>query len=727
MSLSARVEALARALGSDFKALFQGKVDKVEGQRLSSNDFTGLEKLQLANMPDAISAAVISALRQFRGDGAAVTTATATLDKAFAGKWVSLTYAGAVVTMPSADTLLSGQTIRLLNRSSGQITLLAQGTQGIVVNKVSYSSVTLEAGQVFELACNRGNTAWYVVDQGWLDIDSLLPSLSGLGGQNLFYNTAMRLASVADIADGWRLDGPSGSVGDSTGVMTLVPSFMNPDENAQRIVVTKLNNSSLYRSLTGEPSQPLARVAEGMSVTASINMKGTAGLGLRIFIQAIDSAGGVISVINGLVNVLNGGVQRFSLAYANLPAKTVRVQVFYRLYSSAVDSGTADFARPMLQIGPLSGWVEDTRVKANVGDALTQMRSFGLGADVAPYVKDYNTPTVGGIYRASAADSANIPPNSNTTVLFNGRYSQTGGYQLVGELAPSKAGTRLFARGQYGGTYYDYREVAFTDNPTFVGPVTIKTGPLTISSDTLPVISTLNSPGGKYKILRFASNNQPRWDVGGTDGAESGSNAGTDFYINRFADDGTFLDSPFGINRATGVVRMGSATVSGAFRLGQFTLATRPSAAASSGCEIDVTDTPGGPQRQRSNGTAWLVLNVGGWTNLTLNSGATASTNHPPQYRMVGDSVELRGKFTLTAALDANTAFTIATLATGFRPAGLANDSEVVRMPVCSASQLAANVQAIANRVGSLAVVSGTALTANAVIDLSAARFSTTA
>ena len=50
MSLVARVTALASAVGSDFKALFSGKVDKVEGKELSSNDFTTVQKDQLATL-----------------------------------------------------------------------------------------------------------------------------------------------------------------------------------------------------------------------------------------------------------------------------------------------------------------------------------------------------------------------------------------------------------------------------------------------------------------------------------------------------------------------------------------------------------------------------------------------------------------------------------------------------------------------------------------------------
>lgn len=158
---------------------------------------------------------------------------------------------------------------------------------------------------------------------------------------------------------------------------------------------------------------------------------------------------------------------------------------------------------------------------------------------------------------------------------------------------PGKAGTRLFARSQYGGTFYDYREVAFTDNPTFLGPVTIKQGPLTISSGGLPpVINTLSSPAGKYRILRYASNQQVRWDLGCNDTAEAGSNTGSDFYLNRFADDTTYMDSPLLITRSTGETRLTRLTVAGPVRIGQFTMATRPSAAANNGYTIDVTEMP---------------------------------------------------------------------------------------------------------------------------------------
>ena len=50
--------------------------------------------------------------------------------------------------------------------------------------------------------------------------------------------------------------------------------------------------------------------------------------------------------------------------------------------------------------------------------------------------------------------------------------------------------------------------------------------------------------------------------------------------------------------------------VAGPMRWGQYTLSTLPSAAAYSGCNIDVVNATGGPKTCRSNGTNWHILNT---------------------------------------------------------------------------------------------------------------------
>lgn len=54
-----------------------------------------------------------------------------------------------------------------------------------------------------------------------------------------------------------------------------------------------------------------------------------------------------------------------------------------------------------------------------------------------------------------------------------------------------------------------------------------------------------------------------RWSISGNATLESGSNAGSDFQISRFNDAGSFIDSPFFINRATGSVGIGTLTPTG--------------------------------------------------------------------------------------------------------------------------------------------------------------------
>ena len=54
----------------------------------------------------------------------------------------------------------------------------------------------------------------------------------------------------------------------------------------------------------------------------------------------------------------------------------------------------------------------------------------------------------------------------------------------------------------------------------------------------------------------------------------------------------------------------GAVTCGGPVRVGQFTLASLPSASAFTGYEIDVTDAAGGAKRCRSDGTNWKIINT---------------------------------------------------------------------------------------------------------------------
>lgn len=60
------------------------------------------------------------------------------------------------------------------------------------------------------------------------------------------------------------------------------------------------------------------------------------------------------------------------------------------------------------------------------------------------------------------------------------------------------------------------------------------------------------APSGATKLLRYLTGLLARWTVGGTATAESGSDVGSDFAIQRFSDAGALLGTPLLINRKTG-------------------------------------------------------------------------------------------------------------------------------------------------------------------------------
>jgi hypothetical protein len=97
-------------------------------------------------------------------------------------------------------------------------------------------------------------------------------------------------------------------------------------------------------------------------------------------------------------------------------------------------------------------------------------------------------------------------------------------------------------------------------------------GDLTISKANAGIsLEKAASTQGCYITTKM--NALPRWQmVIGDAVAESGSNVGSNFIVNRFNDAGTYLDAPLAINRATGVVTAsGLAPIPTAAGVGQWT------------------------------------------------------------------------------------------------------------------------------------------------------------
>ncbi|WP_376787033.1 MULTISPECIES: phage tail tip fiber protein [Pseudomonas] len=212
------------------------------------------------------------------------------------------------------------------------------------------------------------------------NIVNLTNSVGNAGGENLVWNPDFnKAAGVAnDLPDGYDADGP-GNAGASTGVFALVPSFMNSAEKAQRITVTGIDTSALYRSIRNSRTRT-PKVSEGQAVCSSINVMGTAGLGFRIFMQQLNASGALITTTPSDLTILNGSAQRVFLTIPVLAAGVTQIVMFYRVYGgTSVTSGFIDMARPQVEYGIVpTGWKNNGQVEvlaqsatSNAVDALT--------------------------------------------------------------------------------------------------------------------------------------------------------------------------------------------------------------------------------------------------------------------------------------------------------------------------------------------------------------------
>lgn len=98
-------------------------------------------------------------------------------------------------------------------------------------------------------------------------------------------------------------------------------------------------------------------------------------------------------------------------------------------------------------------------------------------------------------------------------------------------------------------------------HPTDTSRFAVAGGTLT-GGLTAPAVA-VNGAAGAYRSLNFNTNGVLRWALGEDNAAESGSNAGSNFFIARYNDAGAGLGTPVSINRANGGVTIGTLSVSG--------------------------------------------------------------------------------------------------------------------------------------------------------------------
>ncbi|WP_288587646.1 DUF2793 domain-containing protein [uncultured Methylobacterium sp.] len=129
-----------------------------------------------------------------------------------------------------------------------------------------------------------------------------------------------------------------------------------------------------------------------------------------------------------------------------------------------------------------------------------------------------------------------------------------GGANLV-----TAAGDTAVATSDAAGTWrvVDY---ARASGKAVTAPSAAEVGLGATNTPTLAGLFINGSPG-TYRTLTFQSNYTTRFVMFAGPETESGNNVGSNFAINRYADNGDYVDTPFAINRATGQTSLSSLTV----------------------------------------------------------------------------------------------------------------------------------------------------------------------
>jgi hypothetical protein len=185
------------------------------------------------------------------------------------------------------------------------------------------------------------------------------------------------------------------------------------------------------------------------------------------------------------------------------------------------------------QILSLNGWTQGTGTPGEIGTAIT---IYG----------DANTTFKTGIRFVSAFNQAGVDfrmavqgASANAIWLKAGQY-----------VAFDNAGTN--------GAAANVRLSGDGTSLNIAGPV-VATSTITVGTSTGATSAVLlDSAAGNNRTLWFQTAGLSRWYLYASSTAEGGSNAGSDFIVQNCNDAGTVLGTPLQINRATGLVTIGS-------------------------------------------------------------------------------------------------------------------------------------------------------------------------
>lgn len=144
-------------------------------------------------------------------------------------------------------------------------------------------------------------------------------------------------------------------------------------------------------------------------------------------------------------------------------------------------------------------------------------------------------------------------------VIGAGLITFAGAVQGIAPVNAADFTTKSYVDAQIGGTFSqaqaDARYLQLTGGTLtggLIGTSASLSSTLTVGGNTAPGAISLNGPAAQIRAINFTTAGVMRWAVFANNTAESGSNNGSGFGINRYSDAGVFLDMPFSISRPSG-------------------------------------------------------------------------------------------------------------------------------------------------------------------------------
>jgi hypothetical protein len=155
-------------------------------------------------------------------------------------------------------------------------------------------------------------------------------------------------------------------------------------------------------------------------------------------------------------------------------------------------------------------------------------------------------------------------------------YFRTAGNATVGSesaygftdlIAGNKSWLRVLPSGRtlIGNTAYDdgASQLQVAGNATASGQLTANGGQINVNNTAGYAATMYSAPAGQFRFTQYLTSGKRRWEHGANSDAESGSNAGSNWYLNCFDDSGAYLSTPMVIKRSTGNVLIGTSTDDG--------------------------------------------------------------------------------------------------------------------------------------------------------------------